>query len=258
MAGRGPLVLILSILLTSIARSADAGSATADDTCRKDALSQAGTRPEAYAPRRGGYCDGVVFEAHSGSGELTVIGISASGIAGDPSSGPVRIAAAAAIEGASTALRLQGVAKAPEINYRLDAKLDPGQSLVLDKESALTMVQPHLRAEDVAWLAWSDSAVDGRIYTPTTLAGAGGSGVEIIVRPTIDTTYSILTIERPSANGASPKTLRETARSAGQPIAFGVTSETAGILRINILAVGYDGTTQTANIRLRYPKHKAP
>lgn len=245
MERRGALVLALVALA--------AGPADAD-FCRTDALGGAAARPEAYARRTGGYCDGAVYQENAGGG-LPVIGVNAAPIQGSPQSRAVRITTIplpASVDGIAWPLQLQGVARSSEVNYRLDAALSSGSPLVVGPESAMPKVGSSLRAEDVAWSAWSDSSRDGRTYVPLVMPGGAGGDVEVTVRPTIPCAYVLFSVE--DANGAviKPEASVEP-KKRGAPVTLVIPAGQPELVVVKIIAVGNSGRTQAASLRLVRP-----
>ena len=248
--------LVLTFLALSVASPVRGGSQAAD-YCRQDALGESSA--EAYARRRGGYCDGAVYQAHAGDGELPVIGVNAAPIAGNPQRQAVAIttiALPATLSGISWPLHLQGVAKSPKVNYRLDAALSSGRPLVVGPESAMLKVSPRLLAEDVAWNAWSDSSEHGRIYVPLIMPGATGGEVQLMVRPTIPVAYVIYSIEDPSGAVLKPEASipeESDPNRRAEPITLAIPAGRPELIVVKILAVGNNGRTQVASVRLIRP-----
>jgi hypothetical protein len=216
-------------------------------------------RRKAYARRSGGYCDGAVYQENAGEGELPVIGVNAAPITGNPQSRAVSITAIplpASLGGIAWPLHLQGVARSPKVNYRLDAALSFGHPLGVGPESAMSKVEPRLRADDVAWIAWSDSSQDGRIYVPLVMPGATGGDVELTVRPTIPIAYVVFSVE--DLSGAVVK--KEASVQAdsdpkkrGAPMTLVIPAGRPELVVVKVIAVGNSGRTQTASIRLVRP-----
>lgn len=257
MARRNALVLIGFLSAKSFL--AQAGVPQGDDYCRSDALAGPDEGAEVYA-RRGDYCDGAVFQVNAGNGELPVIGVSATPIQGNPKFQAVSIAAMAlpsSVSGISWPLHVQGVAKSPEANYRLDAALSPVRPLVLGSESAMSKVAPRLRAEDVAWISWSDSSVDGLTYIPVIAPGSIAGKVEVTVRPTIPVAYVIFTVEDTRGAVIHPKAnvkMESNPEGRALPMTFVIPAGEPELVVVRVTAFGNSGRTQVARFRLVRPK----
>jgi hypothetical protein len=226
--------------------------------------------PGAYARRAGGsYCDGVVFQRHSGRGDLPVIGVMGAPVTGDPRKAALRITVLAPPEGVSGIawpLHLKGLARSPDVNYRLDAALlSVDQPVVIGPDSAMSRIprprgrlrtsDEHLCAEDIAWVAWTDSLEHGRTYLPVTSAGASGGAVEIIVRPTVIAAYLKYSVLSEDRNLLGKETMVEGNSSVGSGEAITITIP-AGVPRVvvvSVLALGSDGNNQAASVRLVRP-----
>jgi hypothetical protein len=251
-----------ALVLTALALSAAVlahGEPQGSDFCRVGAFGDSRAAAEAYARRTGGYCDGAVFEPHAGSGELPVIGVSAAPIAGNPQLQPVRIqtmALPAAVGGVVWPLHLQGVARSPKVNYRLDAALSASRPLVVGPESAMLKVRPSLSAEEVAWMAWSDTSQDGRTYVPLQMPGAASRGVELTVRPTIPVAYLLFSIEDPGGKVLQRQTSLRFANDPAKraaPIPLLIPAGMPQLVVVKVAAVGNSGATQVADVRLVRP-----
>jgi hypothetical protein len=255
MERRAVLVLTLLTLAVGSAR----GGALEFDFCRKDALGSPGAEAEAYARRRGGYCDGAVYQPHSGDGKLAVIGVRAAPVAGNPQSRAVGITTMtlpASSSGIVWPLHLQGVAKSPKVNYRLDAALSSGRPFVVGPESAMSKVTPRLRAEDVAWTAWSDSSQYGRTYVPVIMPGAAAGEVELTVRPTIPIAYLIYSVENPAGAVLKPETsiaVESDPERRAEPMVLAIPAGRPELVVVKVIAVGNGGETQAASVRLVRP-----
>lgn len=247
-------VLVLTFLALAIGPVR--GGVWEVDFCRKDALGSPSA--EAYARRRGGYCDGAVFQVNAG-GELSVIGVSAAPIVGNPRGrgvGITTMALPAPLSGIAWPLHLQGVAKSPRRNYRLDAALFSGRPLIVGAESAMLKITSPLRAEDIAWIAWSDSNQHGRTYVPVVMSGATVGEVELIVRPTIPIAYVVYSVEDPSGTVVKPKASIRVASDPDKraaPVSLVIPAGRPELVVVKVLAVGNSGETQSASVRLVRP-----
>lgn len=256
MARRSALVLTGFALMAGLLAQSGAQES---DFCRKDAFGGPNAKAEVYARRSGGYCDGAVFQPHSGSGELPVIGVNAAPIVGDPKSQSVSITAIAlpkSLSGIVWPLHLQGVARSPKVNYRLDAALSSGRPLVVGPESAMSRVELNLRAEDVAWSAWSDSSQDGRTYVPVVMPEASGGDVELTVRPTIPVAYVVYSVKDASGGlvkGEATIRAESTPDRRSAPMTLVIPAGKPELVVVKVIAVGNNGRTQAASVRLIRP-----
>lgn len=256
MARRSALVLTgLALAVGFLAK----GGAQESDFCRENAFGGPGAKAEVYARRSGGYCDGAVFQPHSGGGELPVIGVNAAPILGDPKSRAVSITAIAlpkSLGGIVWPLHLQGVARSPKVNYRLDAALSSGRPLVIGPESGMSKREQNLRMEDVAWSAWSDSSEDGRTYVPVVMPGASGGDVELTVRPTIPVAYVVYSIKDASGGVVQGETTiraESTPETRSAPMTLPIPAGKSELVIVKVIAVGNTGRTQVASVRLFRP-----
>lgn len=226
--------------------------------CRETAVGSSNGGPAAYARRAGGrYCDGALSELHAGPGDLPVIGVMVGAVRGDPGRMPVSLTVVAPPEPSEIAwpMQLQGVARSSDVSYRLDAALlSIGQPVVIGAESAMPRMTPRLHAEDVAWAAWSESPRSGRTYLPVVALGAAAGGaVQIIVRPTISTAYVTYTLLSASASVLVPETDIADNIKQGQPVSVTVPVGSPRPVVAKVVAVGNDGDTQVASVRLVRP-----
>jgi hypothetical protein len=210
-----------------------------------------------YAPRgEGAYCDGSVFEPNAG-GELAVIGVVAFQVRGDPTGSPLALTVLAAPLGVEVTwpLHLQGIARSPDINYRLDAGLSSAaQPVVIGRESAMNRVVPRLSAGDVAWSAWSESSRYGRLYLPVIPAGIAYRGnVEITVRPTMATSYVTYSVASSSGAALTKEMSVPGPVKIADPVSISISPGTPQIIVVKVLAIGSDGEMQAASIRLVRP-----
>jgi hypothetical protein len=255
MERRAALVLTFLALALNSAR----GGVLESDFCRKDALSTPGAEVEAYARRRGGYCDGVVYQVNSGDGELPVIGVSVASIAGNPQSRAVSITTMplpASPSGIAWPLHLQGVAKSPKVNYRLDAALFSGRPFAIGPDSAMSKVASRLRVEDVAWSAWSDSSEHGRTYVPVIMPSAAGGEVKLMVRPTIPVAYVVFSIENTSGGVVKPEAslrMENDPDRRAEPVTLVIPPGKPELVVVKVIAVGNSGVTQAVSVRLIRP-----
>lgn len=247
--------LVLALLVVAAAPSAA-------DFCREEALAGADAGPGAYARRSGGYCDGAVYQEHAGEGELPVIGVRAAPIQGSPRDRAVRLTTiplSANQNGIKWPLQLQGVAKSPEANYRLDAALSAGSPLSIGPESAMLKIGAGLRAEEVAWVAWSDTSRDGRTFVPLVMPGVSGGDVEVTVRPTIPVAYLLYSVKDPKGAVIAPEASIDgdpDPRKRGIPMTLVVRAGRPELVIVTVIAVGYNGGTQTVSLRLIRPSEK--
>jgi hypothetical protein len=231
------------VLITALALAGAAAAETPQAICARLAT---GNSASATYARRGGYCDGSLRENQSGSGELAVIGVMATPIAGSPAVKPLLIGV---LSDASTGpVQLQGVAKRWDLNYRLDAALSR-QPLKIGAESAMNRIQ--LKAEDVAWAAWSDLRT-GRIYVPVVASGSAPRGLEIIVRPTFAAGYLVYSIRTPAGFLKKDAVLKGTS-TPGAPVTLLVDGGEPRLITVEITAVAEDGETQVASIQVLRP-----
>lgn len=256
MEGRGALVVAALALAAGFSAG---GSAKEADFCREDAFGGAHEKAETYARRSGGYCDGAIYQENAGEGDLPVIGVSVAPIKGNPKSGAVGITAIPlpkGLKGIDWPLRLQGVARSPQVNYRLDAALFSGRPLTVGPESAMSKIKPNLRAEDVAWSAWSDSSPDGRTYVSLLMPNAAAGGVEITVRPTIPFAYVVFSIRDTSGNVLQKKTsvnVDDIRDKRGAPVTFAIPAGKPELVVVQVTAIGNSSKTQVARVRLVRP-----
>ena len=244
------------VLVTVLVATIWANATSANDFCNAAAFGDQTKSPTSYGRRAGGYCDGAVYEQHSGSGELSVIGLTAAPIEGSPGSTPLHITALVPSHGNGVdagELHLCGVAKSPTLNYRLDAGLSVSRGVTVGPESAMFRLVPPLLGEDVAWTAWVDSSTDGRTYFPVVPFGSSGHGVEITVRPTIPTAYVLYSVMSDSGQELAPEQkVQHESYELGEPVAFSV-GASAPVVLVKVIAVGNGGRTQVARIRLSHP-----
>jgi hypothetical protein len=251
MACRDALVLIVALLLTRSLHAQPASS----DFCQEALLKSRPTGPDSYA-RRLGYCDGAVFKPNAGSGELPVIGVVAGPIGGDPASAPLILSAVPAAQPGEPdhVLWLQGFAKSPDANYRLDATLFRDQRLSIGKDSAMPRTSPVLTAKDVAWAAWAESSQYGKTYYPVVSAGPVWPYVEITVRPTIRVASINYTIADSLGGIVVKNTPLQGPARLGDPVSFTVPAGSPALVVARVVAVGNTGKTQVASIRFYRPK----
>jgi hypothetical protein len=252
MERRAALVLII------LALGSVRGEGLENDFCRKDALNAPGAAAEAYARRRGGYCDGVIYQVNAGDGELPVIGVSVAGAANPQNRGAglTTMPLPASPGGIVWPLHLQGVAKSHKINYRLDAALLSGRPLVLGADSAMSKVASHLRMEDIAWAAWSDSSENGRTYVPVIAPGATSGKVNLLVRPTIPTAYVVFSIENLAGGVIKPEASLRMVNDPdkrAEPVTLAIPAGKPELVVVKVVAVGNSGVTQAAVVRLIRP-----
>jgi hypothetical protein len=208
----------------------------------------------AYSVKSNRYCDGAVFQPNAGSGELPVIGVAAGPVTGDPSAQALKISTLPLPQGRNPepVIRLQGIARSKDTNYRLDAGLFAGTPLTIAGESAMAQASPRLSAGEIAWSAWTDDTASGRTYHPV-ISGSQWSYVEITVRPSI----SVASINY-SAVDLNNKTIVAQTTVAGpakrgDPVAIKVPGGPPAIVVVKIVAVGNTGATQAAGFRMYRP-----
>ena len=247
-----PLVLIAAIAAMGTASPPPARQA--DWFCRVVAF-KGQPSVSSYALRvRDRYCDGSLAEPHSGSGELAVIGVTASPITGNPQTATLRVGVVD--RGVSWPVQLQGVAKAPEINYRFDGALQSAaQPMIIGAESAMTKMAPPLRVEQVAWSAWSDTKTSGRIFVPVVAAGAAPGDVQITVRSPSAVAYLYYSVESVNRDVLIPdKNVDSNPKDrVGTPISFVIPRGDPALVVVKITAYSSDGTMPTAVIYLIRP-----
>jgi hypothetical protein len=209
-----------------------------------------------YGPRAGGaYCDGSIPQRHAGAGELPVIGLMTA-VTGEPAASPVTLTVLltqADSAGLAWPLRVQGVARSPRENYRLDAAIPSAArpTITVGPESAMSHL--HMRADTVAWLAWADSPA-GRTYIPVAGPASYNGALNLIVRPTASAAY--VKYEVISADGHSLGNNAVNGNSGtglGEPVLIPIPPGAPGLLVVNVLAVLSDGRRQAASIRLLRP-----
>jgi hypothetical protein len=244
MARRISLVLTVCIVFGCSVLHGDAPQST----CAKAAIAP-NPAATAYA-RRGPYCDGSVREDQSGPGTLAVIGITATPVSGDPAVKPVMISLLSPPTAAESRLELRAVGKSPRVNYRLDAGL-AAQPLKIGSESAMSRLR--LRADEVAWLAWRDTA-NGTLYVPVIAGGAKPRALQIMVRPTFPSAYLVYSIraESPDRELQPEKTIKGN-DEPGEPVSLVIEAGEPRIVVITVTAVAEYGETQTAIIRVVRP-----
>jgi len=116
-----------------------------------------------------------------------------------------------------------------------------------------------LRAEEVAWVAWSDTSQDGRTYVPLVVPGAAGGDVEVLVRPTIPVAYLLYSVEDLKGAVIAPEASVDgdpDPRKRGIPMTLVVRAGRPELVIVKVTAVGYNGKTQTASLRLIRPSEK--
>jgi hypothetical protein len=208
----------------------------------------------AYGKRMGGYCDGAVFDAHVGSGELAVVGITRGTVRGKVPF-ELRTRPDAIPVGASKPVRvlsLQGVARNSAVNYRLDGIIELGGSLIIGTDSASAKFSPPLLPEAITWKAWEDTPDQGRIYHPVFISSAGSAPIAVDVRPTIRTNYVAYTVAddgggQPVVSTSIPGT------DEGAIASFTLPPIKSAVIIVTVTAVGSGGRTQSAVIRIHPP-----
>lgn len=211
--------------------------------------------PGAYAQRTRLYCDGVVVERHAGRGELPVIGVMLGRVTGDPSAGGVELRIATAGRGDSGPLRLQGTALRRESRYRLDALVPLSEPLRLGRESGMTKRTPPLRADDVAWAAWTDTPAQGRTYYPVTQGARAAGPLFIVVRPTIRSSYLLYTVSDASGSPLLPPARAAGITAPGDAVVLELSKlPSVSPIVVQVTAVGSLGRDQTVPIRVAIPR----
>lgn len=241
----------ISLVTVVLALAAAAIGQTSDSRCRSD--TPGGDPSSATYARRGSYCDGSRPEDNSGSGLLPVIGVTATAISGNPATKPLLIGVLGSGGGDPRPVQLQGVARSPHVNYRLDAVLSP-PPLKIGPESAMTRIRPRpLQAEDIAWVAWKDLP-DGRTYIPVVASGAAPRSLEIVVRPSIVAGYLVYSVTA-AANGRVllGETLAPGNRVPAEPVSLTIAPGEPRAIVVHVTAVAEDGETQVVDLRVTRP-----
>lgn len=245
-------------LIATVTVAASPISGEVPEFCHPAAEKGGGDRSN-YGLRPPGYCDGSIYTQNAGQDTLSVIGITVGPVKGNPSSAPVLIGLAQVpAEIIPGPLRLRGVATDPNDNYRLDAALEKATAtLRIGNESAmLTLQRRHLTAEDVSWLAWSESREVGQIHAPVSQEVSAGGDVTVTVRPTIKAAYLLHEVESLEGRVLTPLAQSAGHAKRGEPISIVIPAGEPRLVVVRLTAVSAAGQTQVATVKLVRPAGK--
>jgi hypothetical protein len=254
-ASRSCLVLIAIVFAS--ATSLDSESLmSSDDVCNPSYLKSGQFGDATYQQRTLAYCDGRVAAQYGGSGELPIIGVTATAIDGDLAVNPLQIIAfqpASSSEPIAWPLHVHAQARQPTANYRLDGRLQAQAPLTVGRESGLAKAIPPLKPSDIAWCAWSDSAPHGRTYYPVGVKGSHPQAIEIVVRPGLRAatiTYSVM--EPGQTQPPTERSINGNDRS-GVPVTISIVLSNSPVVNVSVTAIALSGQTQAATLRIVMP-----